>query len=45
MTFNSQVRFQISKEILMNISKKRKCKTLDEYINKLILEDIDKLKI
>lgn len=45
MTFNAQVRFQISRDILMKISKKRKCNTLDEYINKLISEDIDKLKI
>lgn len=45
MTFNAQVRFQISRDILMKISKKRKCNTIDEYINKLISEDIDKLKI
>lgn len=45
MTFNAQVRFKISKDILMKISKKRKCNTLDDYINKLISEDIDRLKI
>lgn len=45
MTFNAQVRFNISRDILIKISKKRKCNTLDDYVNKLISEDIDKLKV
>jgi len=43
MTYSQQIRFQMNKDILLKLSKKRKLRTIDEYINQLISEDIDKL--
>lgn len=43
MTYSQQIRFQMNKEILLKLSKNKKVRTIDEYINLLISEDIDKL--
>jgi hypothetical protein len=43
MTYSQQIRFQMNKDILLKLSKNRKVRTIDEYVNQLISEDIDKL--
>lgn len=43
MTYSQQIRFQMNKDILLKLSKNKKVRTIDEYINLLISEDIDKL--
>lgn len=44
MIYSVSVKFRVSKELLMKLAKKRKKNTLDDYINELILRDIDALK-
>lgn len=43
MNYFSTVRFQVSKEILKKLVSKSKSKSIDDYINQLIMKDIDKL--
>lgn len=43
MNYSATIKFCISKETLKKLQQKRKVRSLDDYINQLILNDIDKL--
>jgi|MDTC01.3.fsa_nt_gb hypothetical protein len=43
MYYSSTIRFSVSKELLKKLQQKSKAKTIDDYINQLVMRDIDKL--
>ena len=43
MTYTASVRFSVSKETLKKLQSKRKAKSIDDYINMLVMNDIDRL--
>jgi len=44
MTNHTQtIRFQITKELLKKLQSKKKAKSIDDYINQLVMKDIDLL--
>ena len=42
MNHTQTIRFQFSKEILKKLQSRRKARSIDDYINQLIMMDIDK---
>ena len=43
MDYKTTITFCVSKQVLKNLQQKSKTKSLDEYINTLIMKDIDRL--
>lgn len=43
MNYSATIRFSVSKEVLKRLAQKRKAKSIDDYINMLIMNDIDRL--
>jgi len=43
MTHTQTIRFQITKELLKKLQSKKKAKSIDDYINQLVMKDIDLL--
>ncbi len=43
MNYSAIVKFSVSKDVLKKLSSKRKAKSIDDYINQLIMMDIDRL--
>ena len=43
MNHSQTIRFSVSKELIKKLQQKRKAKSIDDYINMLVMNDIDKL--
>ena len=43
MNYSATIKFSVSKEVLKRLAQKRKAKSIDDYINMLIMNDIDRL--
>ena len=43
MNHTQTIRFSVSKELIKKLQQKRKAKSIDDYINMLVMNDIDRL--
>ena len=43
MNHTQTIRFQVTKELLKKLQSKKKAKSIDDYINQLVMKDIDLL--
>lgn len=43
MNYSATIKFDVSKEVLKKLAQKGKARSIDEYINQLIMKDIDRL--